>query len=103
MDYQLVLQLRGDSAEGLEFLIELEERLAGSLGPMAEIDGHDIGSGEANIFIRANDPVATFETLKPVLAQAELLSEVTAAFREGSDSRYTILWPSQSKTTFRIA
>jgi hypothetical protein len=49
MRYQLVLQFRGDSLADYDQMIALEDRLIEDLGHSAGVDGHDCGSGEANI------------------------------------------------------
>jgi len=41
-------------------MIALEEDLIEKLGDSADVDGHDMGSGERNIFIFTSDPVRTF-------------------------------------------
>ena len=56
MKYQLVLQFYASSIEDFDQLIEIEEMLESTLGNLHEVDGHDFGSGEMNIFIHTNDP-----------------------------------------------
>ena len=62
-DYQLVLQFCGDSLQDLDELIALEDELIEQLGDSADVDGHDVGSGETNIFIFTSDPKQTFERI----------------------------------------
>ncbi len=61
MQYQLVLQF--PLAEDFDFdaLIELETKLTFELGSVHDVDGHDIGSGEVNIFILTNNPDEAFK------------------------------------------
>jgi hypothetical protein len=101
MNYQLVLQLTGDLAEDLESLIDLEDRLTEALTD-AEVDGHDIGSRQANVFILTTDPHSTFEAAKPVLERANQLDNLTAAYREADGEAYTVIWPSGSTKAFKI-
>ena len=61
MDYQLVLQFQGDSLGDFDAMVALEDELSVLLADSADIDGHDIGSGQANIFIFSFNPTATFD------------------------------------------
>jgi len=51
MSYQLVLQVRGESLSDFDAMMNLEQELAVELDDIAEVDGHDMGCGEINIFI----------------------------------------------------
>jgi hypothetical protein len=102
MRYQLVLQFRGDSLAGYDHLIAVEERLAEALGGSAEVDGHDAGSEEKNIFILTADPVATFRQARPVLQHMERLETMTAAYREVEGDQFTMIWPEGSTQEFRV-
>jgi len=42
MDYQLVLQFRGDTLEDYDEMIALENELIEELGNSADVDGHDM-------------------------------------------------------------
>jgi len=71
--------------------------------PIAEVDGHDIGSGEINIFILTVDPVATFERAKPLLSAASILYKVVSAYRDLRCDKYIVVWPKNSTEAFTIA
>jgi len=101
MNYQLVLQLTGDLAEDLDALIDLEDRLTEGLQD-ADVDGHDIGSGHANVFILTTDPHSTFQAARAVLEKANQLDNLTAAYREAEGEAYTVVWPSGSTKVFKI-
>jgi len=103
MRYQLVLQFRGDSLADYDQMIALEDRLIEDLGHSADVDGHDCGSGETNIFISTSDPPATFWRVQQTLKQEGRLDAVTAAYREAAGERYTMLRPEGSAQEFRIA
>lgn len=103
MQYQLTLQFRGDSFGAYDAMIALEEALAKVLPDFADVDGHDVGSDETNIFIVTTDPAATFDLVRPVLQQMGHLRMVTAAYREIDGERYTVIWPEVSPTPFRVA
>src|SRR5262249_16812122 len=102
MNYVLVLQFRGDSAEDLDATIALERALTEVLGDSAAVDGHDIGSGEGNIFICTSDPATTFLRAKPVLERRQCLENVTAAYRQVDGEEYTVIWPEGTSTEFRV-
>ena len=58
MTTQLVLQFKADGDLGsFEKLVSFEETLSLLLGQIAEVDGHDFGSGEMNIFILTDHPI----------------------------------------------
>ena len=78
MDYQLVLQFRGDSLGDLDATVALEDELIEELGDAADVDGHDVGSGETNIFIFTFDPAAAFHRARSVPERREQLQAVTA-------------------------
>ena len=102
MKYSLVLQFRGDSLADFDKMVQLEETLTKHLGRSADVDGHDMGSGEINIFIHTTDPVGTFRRAKPVLAEMNRLDKVTAAYRPLDGDNYTVVWPEGSTTEFKI-
>ena len=102
MKYQLVLQFRGDSLEDFNEMIALEDQLSEALGDSADVDGHDMGSGERNIFIFTSDPMRTFSQAKLVLERAENLQSVTAAYRPVKGDHFTVIWPEGSNTKFTI-
>jgi hypothetical protein len=103
MRYQLVLQFRGDSLADYDQMIGLEDRLIEDLGHSADVDGHDCGSGETNIFILTSDPKVTFWRVRQTLKQEGRLDAVAAAYREVAGEQFTVLWPEGSAQEFRVA
>ena len=85
------------SAEGA-FYTSLGRNPRSSSG---EVDGHDFGAGECNIFILKNDPRSAFEYVKEHLFNEED-ADWKAAFRDVNQESFTVLWPS-TETTFEIA
>ena len=83
MKNQLVLQFRGDSLEDYDAMISLEDELIETLRDSAKVDGHDVGSGEVNIFIFTTEPQKTFQLAKHALERRGCLQVVTAAYRPG--------------------
>jgi len=67
VNYQLVIQLSGDD---LDALVRLEEAVVERLGDLGDVDGHDIGRGEMNIFIFTDDPRRAFDRIRPTLTGA---------------------------------
>jgi hypothetical protein len=102
MQYQLVLQFNGDSLGDYDATVGLEDDLIQALMETAEVDGHDIGAGETNIFILTSDPEATFLLAKTVLSRSQLLGAVTAAYRPVAGPAFTILWPAH-RQEFSVA
>ena len=81
-------------------MIAVENALIEVLPEGSEVDGHDAGSGEVNIFINTNGPARVFSALKPILAASNILASARVAFREQPKSEYTVLWP-EGLETFR--
>lgn len=50
MKYQLVLQWPASSIKDYDAMIEAENALIENLSAANDVDGHDVGSGEVNIF-----------------------------------------------------
>ncbi len=95
MKYQLVVQFLGESEDDFDFLIEIEDELEEKLPDTSEVDGHDFGSGEMNIFILTNEPIEIFKQIKNILNERnDDLSTMKIAYRETSSDIYTILFPS---------
>jgi hypothetical protein len=49
--YQPVLQFDAESQKDYRRLVDFENYLTLHLGDLGDVDGHDFGSGEFNIFI----------------------------------------------------
>ncbi|MFP5392047.1 MAG: ABC transporter [Gammaproteobacteria bacterium] len=103
MDYQLVLQFKGNDLLDFDALVSFEDELQELIEPIADVDGHDMGSGEANIFVLTADPVATIERAKALLSKAALLDKVRVAYREVLSDVFTIVWPERSTEAFVVA
>lgn len=101
MKYQLVLQFPASTIEDFDWLIETEGALESALRGRAIVDGHDMGSGEMNLFIHTNEPEATFKAAQALLGEGERVENMAAAHRELEGEEYTILWP-PGRTEFKI-
>ena len=102
MKYQLVLQLPASCVEDYDKLIELEETLVGHLAKLGDVDGHDAGSGEMNIFILTDSPKAAFERMRQLPAMKDIMPDLKVAYREIGKEDFIILHP-PSLTRFAIA
>lgn len=102
MKYQLVIQfpLTG-SVEDFERLITLENELRVVLRGEHEIDGHDLGAEEMNIFIHTDEPKQAFTLAKEVLSEKEL-KVVSVAYRDFDSEEYSVIWPENFHGEFRV-
>jgi hypothetical protein len=64
---ELVLQLPGSSIKDYDAMIELEDQISAGLDNLGEVDGHDMGLGKMNIFIRTDHPKLAFERVKQII------------------------------------
>jgi len=93
MKYLLVLQWPATSLEDFDAMIEIEDALTEKLSGEHEIDGHDAGSGEMNIFIWTDNPEMAFSEVKRILGSRDCWSDARVAYREDGGDDYTIMWP----------
>lgn len=97
MKYQIVVQLPEETFGDLGLIIEMEDKLEANL-LNAELDGHDLGNGEVNIFIHTNSPIETFELVKNIFHDdVQVLANAKVAYRELTDEEYICLWPADLK------
>ena len=101
MKYQLVLQWPATSISDYDALIEVEDALIEKLSDDNEVDGHDAGSGEVNIFIRTDDPERALKQVEDILGGHVFWVDVRVAYREVAGNEYTILWP-KGLAEFRV-
>ena len=90
--YQLTIQVPIASLGDFDRLVAAEERMAESLKGVADVQGHDSGSGEGNIFIHTDTPGDHVHTAIQCLEE-HVRDEAKAAYREVEGAAYTILWP----------
>ena len=90
--FLLVLQFPLSCLGDFDRLIQLENNLEKTLEGRGEIDGHDAGSGEGNIFIFTKDPEQAFRVILPSLDERGR-QELRAAYRKVEDDGFTTLWP----------
>lgn len=92
IQYHLAIQW-GDQAGDFDFLVRIEDVLIANLSELHDVDGHDMGSGEANIFIITHDPLLAFSEIKPVLAGQLEMNDVRIGYRPINEDAFTVLWP----------
>jgi hypothetical protein len=91
--YQLVLQLPSSSEADYDRLLSLEETIENGLGAIGIVDGHDIGSGEMNIFIHTDEPMLAFEKAVRLLGPRDDLRELKAGYRDFDEDDYIAIYP----------
>jgi hypothetical protein len=99
--YQLVLQWPASSVDDHDDMVALEEFLIENLAH-GEVDGHDGGQGEMNIFILTDDPEATFASVKALLEKRRAWIDIRIAYRETTRDGYHVLWP-KSLVKFEVS
>jgi hypothetical protein len=97
MRYQLVVQVKPATSEDFGRLVNWEDALAEHLASSADVDGHDLGAGEFNIFIFSENPSATFRTIQAVPQTSLLQLSIVAAYRPIDGEEYVVLWPPDLK------
>ena len=67
-----------------------------------EVDGHDSGAGEMNIFIRTNDPESLFKEIEEILREGVFWPHIRVAYRDTLKNDFVIKWPKEL-ASFKIA
>jgi hypothetical protein len=102
MRFQLILQFAGASAEDRDAMIALEEAIIRVLDDAGDVDGHDVGSGEMNVFILTDDPKLAFERIKHLVGTSRFMSDTKVAYREIGTDVFRVLFP-PGVTRFQIS
>ena len=92
MTYQLVLQW-DESSLDYSSLVEVEERLIASMSAGNDVDGHDAGQGEANIFVLTSDPLSSLREALAILADTGQGLHMRAGYRRLDEDVFTPAWP----------
>jgi hypothetical protein len=93
MKYQLVLQFQATTEADFDELVILEDALIENLPTPSEVDGHDFGSDEFNIFVLTTDPKKSYSDVERVIRQSGSRRQLKAAYRELGGNSFVILWP----------
>lgn len=98
--YQLIIQIPIGSTGDFDRMVEAEGRMGEALKGVADVTGHDAGSGEGNIFIHTNTPQSDARIAMDCLPE-QVRDHAKAAFRQTEGETYTVLWPPGLKE-FRV-
>jgi len=60
MTHQLAFQFKGDSPVDVELMVTVEEKMKDQIGNLGEVEGHDMGSAEINIYVITEYPITAF-------------------------------------------
>ena len=101
MKYQLVLQLDASVIKDFDQMIDMEDKLIQVLEDIHEVDGHDFGSGEINIFIHTNEPNKAFNIIQKEI-NPNIKIPMKVAYRELAKDKYTVLWPDNFSGEFKV-
>lgn len=102
MKYQLVVQWPAGSINDYDAMIEAENALIENLTDVHDVDGHDVGSSELNIFVLTNNVEKALDEVKATLEAKGFWTYARIAYREIGKSEYTVLWPKGLKV-FHVA
>jgi len=102
---QVIVQLPYHGPEDYDRLIQVEESLIQAFAqrnPFAEVDGHDVGEGRFNIFVRPKNgwrPV--IERVEAYLKLSGILDHALIVKRLKSD-KYVVVWPKDYDGSFEV-
>lgn len=100
-EYQLIFQWPASTLEDFDLIMKVEAGFRRNLQSKHCVDGHDMGSGEANIFVLTHFPVQAFTESLNVLKELDMLKNIKVAYREVLKDAYIVLWP-EGSLTFEI-
>jgi len=107
--YQLVFQLPEECPlESLDIEDDIADALRNSPDKEAHphfLDGNALGGGTIEFFIFTDNPRLTFETCKPLLESAGLLTMLIAAHRrwiEDDYDEFVVIWPDGYTGNLRV-
>jgi hypothetical protein len=99
-DFQIVVELNGDSPEDFQRVTDVEMLLERELRS-GKVDGNDVGQGIVNLFIITKDPAQCFrETMSHL--KSTPLKPTAAGYRGLDEEDYVRLWPTRDTTPFEL-
>ena len=101
MNFQVVLQWPASSVNDFDRIIAVEDLLTEKLTELSEVDGHDFGSDQADIFVHTDDPHRTFNEIRTILSGHGLWPDARIAYRRLDGTEYSMLWP-PGATAFNV-
>ena len=102
MQSQLVLKFRRPVLDSAG-VATLEGHLRDTLGNTVELDGHNEGVRDIDVFILTEDPASTFRRCKPVLEKMQVLDRVVAAHRFVGGLQFKVIWPLRWGRKFSVS
>ncbi len=99
--FQLVVQFDYSSVSDRAFLLRFEEDLRKQIEGHSEVDGHDFGSGEMNIFIFTDEPQQVCAFVIEAARKVAKTPPMRMAYRLLQADEYEVLWPPEL-TTFTV-
>ncbi|MCB1521988.1 MAG: hypothetical protein KDJ37_15650 [Hyphomicrobiaceae bacterium] len=107
MKYQLVIQFDDGADDLIEQIDALEAVLADVLDGIAEVEGHEVGTGTANLILDTDNPKKAWSKAEASVESATEEGGLTlnaVAYRDYDDEDdYTVLWPSDFDGEFDIS
>ena len=102
MNSQLVLQWCEPNLPDFDQLIGIEDSLVAVIGHYAEVDGHDLGAAECNIFIETHEPTNCFDVLRSACGSEPWFATLRAGYRRLDEQAYNPFWPT-GMVSFAVA
>lgn len=102
MDYQLIIKFWRKSLADESFLATIESDLRDALGDSVELEGHDVGPKEINLFMLTAEPRIAFRKARDILEQRGITNGVSAAFRLNGGEQFTSIWPLRAMRRFQL-
>lgn len=93
LGHRLILRVIESDLRDFDSLIQLEEALSENLQEIAQVDGHDIGQGEINLYIYCATPEPTLERMKALLEQSRI-SRAQVFSQMDSTNEPKLIWES---------
>ena len=72
------------------------------LGDFGEVDGHDMGAGEMNIFVLTDQPQPAFDRIKVLIGAEEFMRERAGHADLSTTMRYMHLSPASLNQAIRL-
>lgn len=102
MNYQLVLQFRGEALQRFFEIGDFENSLQATPGLPEMFDGIDQSAHVANLFFYTDNPAETFQTVRSLLDKKDEQPGFAAAYRTIAEDNFRILWPKDVPTAFAL-
>ncbi len=102
MQFQVVFQFPETFFATLDDLVAFEDKLTASMPKTCEVDGYDVGSGTANLFVYTDAPLAALKHFRNHLGTNKVEKTLRVSYRNVDGDAYTNLWPFRDSRPFDI-